>query len=126
MRGSEFLDLAQEIVRGGTEVHWRGAAGRAYYALMLESRDALLGWGFAAPPRENIHAFVRLRFTFPASPDVLLIGRALDKLNRLRNKADYHLSIGPPFDSDVITTEALQAAADSITLLGAIQADNAR
>jgi hypothetical protein len=36
MQGKEFLLLAKEIFAGGTERHWRGAAGRAYYALMLE------------------------------------------------------------------------------------------
>ena len=46
MRGREFLDLAKEIIRGATEKHWRGTAGRAYSALMLEGRDALahLAW----------------------------------------------------------------------------------
>ena len=30
MRGRDFLVVAQELLRGGTEAHFRSAAGRAY------------------------------------------------------------------------------------------------
>src|SRR5947207_3348204 len=77
MRGRQFLDLARDNLSGNTEVHWRGAAGRAYYALFLECRDALFSWGFVMPPRDNVHTFVRLRFTFAAEPDLKTIGFSL-------------------------------------------------
>src|SRR6267378_2209099 len=97
MQGKDFLALAREIFAGATERHWRGAAGRAYYALLLEGREALFRWGFALPPRDNVHSFVRLRFSFAADADMKAIGKALDKLSRLRNQADYDLSALPAF-----------------------------
>lgn len=50
MQGRAFLDLAQELILGGTEAHRRGAVGRAYYGLMLESREALFSWGLNCRP----------------------------------------------------------------------------
>src|SRR5260370_6022587 len=91
MRGRAFLDLAREIVVGGTERHWRGAVGRAYYAVMLEARDSLKNWGFTPSPRDNVHHFVRTRFASSADHDAKYIGRMLDRLGRLRNRADYDL-----------------------------------
>ena len=32
MQGRAYLLLAREIFAGGTERHWRGTVGRAYYA----------------------------------------------------------------------------------------------
>ena len=43
MDGRAFLEVARELARGDTEAHRRTAAGRTYYALMLEARDVLLG-----------------------------------------------------------------------------------
>src|SRR5438876_8088567 len=95
MQGRQYLDLARELVQGGTEVHWRGAAGRAYYALMLECREALFRWGFQVPPHASVHHFVRLRFAMPADPDLKVIGQALERLGRLRNKRITIWFLGP-------------------------------
>jgi hypothetical protein len=126
MEGRKYLDLARELVRGADEPHWRGAAGRAYYALMLEGREALIRWGFSPPPGEGAHRFVRLRFTFPADADLKKIGDALDRLGRLRNKADYDLSSLPAFSSDAAAQDAIRRAGDALAVLDAIEADPAR
>ena len=126
MQGREYLELAREIVLGGTERHWRGASGRAYYGLMLECRDALFRWGIPLPPRENVHSFTRLRCSYAAHPDLRQIGDALDRLGRLRNRADYDLSVVPEFTSGVPAQHAIQRAENCIVLLDAIDGDAAR
>src|SRR5438874_8968742 len=97
MEGRKFLDIAQELVQGPTEAHWPAAAGRAYYGLMLEGRDALERWGFTLPPRDQVHTFVRLRFIYSNDPDLKQVGYALEQLSKLRNKADYALAVSGPF-----------------------------
>jgi hypothetical protein len=126
MQGRQFLDLARQYLSGGTEVHWRGAVGRTYYALRLECWDALFHWGFQLPPRDNVHTFVRLRLTFAADADLKLIGMTLDKLCQLRNRADYELSSLAAFSSDAVATNAVQESSQRIDLLDAIDKDAAR
>src|SRR5437899_12670360 len=93
MNGRDYLTVARELAAGPTEAHWRTAAGRAYYALMIECRDALRRWGFVPAARDNVHTFVRLRLTFAAYPDLKKIGDALDRLVQWRNYADYQLAV---------------------------------
>src|SRR5438552_14087952 len=78
MDGRAFLDIARELNRGGTEAHWRAAAGRAYYALFLEGRTTLERWGFVPGRRDPIHSFVRLRFDYAPDPDLKEVGKALN------------------------------------------------
>src|SRR5947209_2849698 len=93
MRGRAFLGAAQDLAAATTEAHWRAAAGCAYYALLLEARDALQRWGFPAFPRDKVHAQVRLRFTYAAHADLKNIGNALDHRVQLRNQAHYQLNV---------------------------------
>jgi len=126
MQGRRFLDLAKEVLAGGAEVHGRGAVGRAYYALMLEGPDALFRWGFKLPPRDNVHAWVRLRFSYAADPDLKTIGLTLDTVGRVRNAADYDLSALPAFATDVRANNAVQEVSVALALLDAIGANPAR
>ncbi len=125
MDGRAFLRVAGELAGGPTETHWRAAAGRACYALMLECRDALSRWGFPAR-KQNGHSFVRLCFTYTNDADVKHIGRALDMAVRMRNLADYQLANSGLFATDY---ESLQLVADcrtAIALFDVIEADAAR
>jgi hypothetical protein len=122
MQGRDFLDLAREVVSGGTEKHWRGAAIHAYYALVLECRDALLRWGVRIPPRDNMHTFVRLRSVYATDPDLNRIGYRLDDLGKLRNQASYNLATLPAFANEIKANEAIQEAEERLTDLDAIEA----
>jgi hypothetical protein len=126
MQGREYLELAREVFQGRTEKHWRGAAGRAYYALFLEGREALARWGFVPARHESAHHFVRVHFSYPSDADLKQIGQLLDRLGRLRSQADYVLSALPDFQSDTAARQAIDRADVAIKLLDAIEADPAR
>src|SRR5437868_114749 len=110
MDGREFLAVAQDDAAGSSPAHWRSAAVNAYYALMLEVRDALLRWGFTVPPQQGVHAWVRLKCVYAADADLKAIGRALENLVQLRNKAHYNLKPLPEFISASRSLVAIQRA----------------
>jgi hypothetical protein len=126
MRGRAFLNTARRLVSSKAEEDWRTAAGRAYYALMQEGNDALGRWGIKPHPRENVHMFVRLRFTYGANKDVTGIGNKLDALVRLRNEADYQLGVPGRFATGKAAGQAVVDAEAGIDLLDQIEADPVR
>ncbi len=120
-----FLDTAKRLVGINTEGNWRTAAGRAYYALVIECRDALARWGFAVPKSDALHRVVRLRFYTAHEPDLIEIGTYLGDLGRLRSKADYEMS-SPFFRTDKDSKDAIIKAERGLKLLDAIDSDPAR
>jgi hypothetical protein len=126
MDGREFLPVARELAAGPTEAHWRAAVGRAYYALFLEMREALVRWGVAIPPKQNVHAFVRLKLVYAKDADLKTLGMALDELGMWRNSADYDLRKVPLFNSDKIAWLAVTRAENAVALLDAVEADPTR
>ncbi len=57
MHGREFLELARELLASGTlPRHWRAVIIHAYYALLLECRDAMTRWGLPPLIRQQVHA----------------------------------------------------------------------
>ncbi len=125
MRGRAFLDLARSLVQGTAEIYWRATAIHAYYALMLECRDAQARWGSPIPASYNVHATVRLRFVYASDSD-LQLARALDWLIQRRNRASYNLSPSPMFASAAEAQLAVRKATDALALLDAIEADPGR
>ena|SRR5581483_3501389 len=126
MDGRAFLNSARHLLTIPSEENWRSASGRAYYALLHEGRIFLDRWGFPIPPRETLHSFVRLRFTFPAHADLKRIGQTVEQLNRLRNQGDYHLAAPGRFASDRDARWAITIAQGSIDLLDTIDVDPTR
>ncbi len=126
MDGRAFLHSSRILLNSPSEENRRSAVGRAYYALLHEGRVKLDLWGFPLPPRENIHTFVRLRFTFPTHPDLKWVGDALEELGLLRNQTDYRLSTPGRFASDRDALWAVQLSQDAIDILDTIDADAAR
>jgi len=125
MPGKGFLDVARDLAAGLTEYHRRAAVVNAYYALVLECRDALSRWGFVMPRRDNMHAWVRLRFTYAGDADLKFIGYALDKLVKDRNEASYDLR-STAFGSPAVAQDAIRDATTALALLDQIDGDPVR
>ena len=115
MKGRAFLDVARDAVLGATEGHWRAAVGHAYYALLLECRDLLLHWGFTILSRHNVHAVVRLRLIYATDKDLKDIGRVLEVLGKLRNRATYDLRPSRDFTSSARARSASFASTGGST-----------
>ena len=91
MNARDFLDVADELVMGPHESHWRSAVSRAYYAVFHVAATLLEQCGFAVPPADRAHAYLWMRLSKSIHPDVVEAGRRLDDLRRARNQADYGL-----------------------------------
>jgi hypothetical protein len=126
MVGRDLFDVARELAAGSSEAHWRSSVGRAYYALLHEVLGTLRRWGFSLPPRDKVHTFPRLKLVYSTDPDLKRIGLTLEALGRLRNAADYQLSLSGPFVSARIAVQALADAEADVPLLDALEADPTR
>ena len=125
MQGREFLETAKTLIPFDTEDCLRTASGRIYYALFLETRDALTRWGFL-PPQYQAHAFVRTRFQYAGVFDLKAIGKALEDLWQLRSEADYELWHSIAFYDDSAAQFALRVAEVELASLDAVDADPVR
>jgi hypothetical protein len=100
MRGREFLELGRELLAWATlPRHWRAVIIHAYYAVLLECRDAMTRWGLPSLSRQQVHAQVRLRLIYATDADLKEIGRKLERLGMDRNAASYDLRSLPLFNS---------------------------
>ncbi len=126
MDGRALLDVARGLAAGSSEPHWRSSVGRAYYALLHEVLDTLRRWGFSLPPRDKVHTFARLKLVYATDPDLKRIGLTLEALGRLRNAADYQLSLSGPFVSARIAVSASADAEAAVVSLDTLEANPAR
>jgi hypothetical protein len=126
MDGRAFLTVAQEIVRGSTEAHWRTAVGRSYYAFMLSLRDAFLRWGISALPQASVHQGIHRRVFTSSDTGMKQIGKWLVQLRDLRGVGDYELIGRREFSNDREARRCIRIATDALSLLDAIEADSAR
>src|SRR5712671_665398 len=91
MDGSEFLEVAWDLVTGEREADWRSAVSRAYYAVFHVARRLLFQCGFSVPHADQAHAYVWRRLSNSGHPDVDNAGQNLSYLRGVRNEADYDL-----------------------------------
>src|SRR5208337_4398264 len=91
MNGRDFLPLARNLAALPTEVAWRSALSRAYYAAFHVARDLLESMGFAVPKADAAHKHLAWRLGNCGAPQVEDAGRKLDILRGDRNSADYDM-----------------------------------
>ncbi|MBY0232740.1 MAG: HEPN domain-containing protein [Gemmataceae bacterium] len=91
MNPREFLLLAEELVAGDTEAHWRSATSRAYYAAFHVARQLMEQCGFAVPAADRAHRYLSDWLSNGRHAATTQAGRWLDILRRHRNEADYDL-----------------------------------
>lgn len=84
-----YLSLAREMAREGTEVKYRTATGRAYYALFLLAREKSNVTG-----TEDVHK--RVGAVVSNKVGYSITGSQLRALNRLRVEVDYCLAPSDP------------------------------
>src|SRR5205807_8227617 len=114
--------VARDLAAGPGEARWRSSVGRSYYALLHEVLGTLVRRGFTLPPRDKVHTFARLKLIYATDPDLKRIGLTVEALGRLRNAADYQLSLSGPFVSARIAAQALADAEVSVASLDALEA----
>ena len=114
MSARDLLEVADDLLGGLKEAHWRSAVSRAYYAAFHEARQLLRQCGFAVPKSEQGHAYLWLRLSNCGHPDLAHAGAELNDLRSQRNWADYD------FDQPMEQSAAgdyVQAARDVVHLL---------
>src|SRR5947208_8710787 len=117
MPGREFLELARELLALATlPRHWRAVIIHAYYAVLLECRDAMTRWGLPPLARQQVHAQVRLRLLFSSDKQVKQIGLKLERLGQHRNFASYDLRDFSVFSTAADARRELQFAVDALAL----------
>jgi hypothetical protein len=126
MRGKAFLDVARDLQPKAAEPYWRATVIHAYYALILECRDALTRWGISISPRQNVHSAVRLRFLYASDPELKQIGSALDDWGRHRNEASYNLAPLRKFTTNSLAQRSIVEVTAVLDLLDAIESDSIR
>jgi hypothetical protein len=98
----------------------------AYYALLLECRDAMERWGLPPLARLQVHAQVRLRLFYSTESDLQQLGADLEVLGKHRNRANYDLSDDLLFAIPRFAHGDVQRAEAALALLDAIDADPVR
>ena len=110
----DLLEVADDLLGGLKEAHWRSAVSRGYYAAFHEPRQLLGQCGFAVPRGEQAHAYLWLRLSNCRHPDLSHAGAELNDLRSQRKWADYDFY--QPMDQSV-AADYVQTARDVAGLL---------
>ena len=88
---AEILKSAEALAEGSSEVDWRNATSRAYYAAFHRVRPIAEGLGFSAR-RGSVHLdIVRSLTDLRNSQSIKSLGYMLDECRRFRARADYEI-----------------------------------
>lgn len=94
---AEFIDLASRLAMDPGDSRVRAAYGRAYYGLYLSVRRAISD-RHRVHHRRLTHGALYSHLQSPrATKAVRRLGRELERLYTLRQKADYDLAPGEPW-----------------------------
>jgi uncharacterized protein (UPF0332 family) len=116
-----YLDLARELAGRGSgpsfeEARLRSAISRAYYAAFKQAFNYLCDKDPTIRfQREGVHQYVYEKFWYSRDAGWRRVGSELDRLRRLRNRADYDDLMT---DLSADTRMALAYAAEIIDTLG--------
>jgi hypothetical protein len=94
---AEFIALASRLASDPEASRVRAAYGRAYYGLYLSVRRAIADRHRIHHRRLNHGALYSHLQSPRATTEVRRLGRELERLYTLRQKADYDLSPGEPW-----------------------------
>ena len=87
--------LASDVLLGGdgaSEVDWRNATSRAYYAAYHRCRSVAGAAGLSIGQIGSVHAGLVAELTAPLTPNPLKsLGYMLDQCRRRRSEADYNI-----------------------------------
>jgi len=96
--GSELFEIAQKLTilraNGSEEARCRSAVSRVYYAAFHWAVEFLAEFAIQISQNSAGHKEVVRYIMRSGLPDAEAIGRAIDHLRSLRNRADYVLSCG--------------------------------
>jgi uncharacterized protein (UPF0332 family) len=91
MRGEDFLDLATNLAKAGSEAAHRSAVSRAYYGAFHVAKELLAHAGIVLPDTAAAHQKTQYCFKQCGERDGLEAGDHLEILRDQRNLADYNL-----------------------------------
>lgn len=104
---NELLEAAKALGRGDSEVDWRNAASRAYYAARHRCLPIGQSVGLLVQPRRGMHQQLIDVLTEHPNRTLKSLGYALKQCRDLRVKADYRIEIDfPPRSARIALTQS--------------------
>lgn len=95
MAGKDFIDVAEGLIEGPSEAHWRSATSRAYYAAFHHARDALADKSLTVPSNSRSHQMVYRCLNNASNPELDKAATGLGTLRTSRLHADYDFGGDP-------------------------------
>ena len=117
----ELLKLAAKLSVSRTEVEWRCAASRAYFAAFHRARTLIHSLGFDVPRGDRAHAFLWRRMLSCGTTSIGMAGSLLSELRNSRNRADYDVSEEFPVKDARV---AVESASDILQILDKLTPDD--